>query len=156
MICQPRPLPHLLLYDDWFPHPRRRSRLQAPGHAPYAKRFRNACSRGRTEDHRGVRLSGGVGDAVCASRFDLIIPRSRGGDLPGVGQTDSFHGVDAPPVTTVIALLLGIIIVTQAGTQLPRPGAGDWWEVIVVTVIRELGPWSRVYCGWAFRVGHCH
>ena len=52
-----------------------------------------------------------------------------------------FTGVDALPVTTVIALLLGIIIVTQAGTQLPRLGAGGLvGSIIVVTVIRELGP----------------
>ena len=35
-----------------------------------------------------------------------------------------FTGVDALPVTSVIALLLGILIITQAGTQLPRFGAG--------------------------------
>ncbi|MCK6499714.1 MAG: ABC transporter permease, partial [Nitrospira sp.] len=52
-----------------------------------------------------------------------------------------FTGVDALPVTTVIALLLGIIIITQAGTQLPRLGAGGLvGSIIVVTVIRELGP----------------
>ena len=52
-----------------------------------------------------------------------------------------FTGVDALPVTSVIALLLGIIIVTQAGTQLPRLGAGGLvGSIIVVTVIRELGP----------------
>ena len=52
-----------------------------------------------------------------------------------------FTGVDALPVTTVTALLLGIIIVTQAGTQLPRLGAGSLvGSIIVVTVIRELGP----------------
>ena len=52
-----------------------------------------------------------------------------------------FTGVDALPVTTVTALLLGIIIVTQAGTQLPRLGAGSLvGSIIVVAVIRELGP----------------
>lgn len=52
-----------------------------------------------------------------------------------------FTGVDALPVTTVIALMVGIIIITQAGTQLPKLGAGGLvGGIIVVTVIRELGP----------------
>ncbi len=52
-----------------------------------------------------------------------------------------FTGVDALPVTSVIALLLGIIVITQAGTQLPLVGAESLiGSVIVVGVIRELGP----------------
>lgn len=51
-----------------------------------------------------------------------------------------FTGVDALPVMSAIALMVGIII-TQAGTQLPKVGAGDQiGNIIVVTVIRELGP----------------
>ena len=41
-----------------------------------------------------------------------------------IGRQILFTGVDALPVTSVIALLLGILIITQAGTQLPRLGAG--------------------------------
>jgi len=52
-----------------------------------------------------------------------------------------FTGVDALPVVSAIALMVGIIIITQAGTQLPKVGAGDQiGNIIVVTVIRELGP----------------
>lgn len=52
-----------------------------------------------------------------------------------------FTGVDALPVMSAIALMVGIIIITQAGTQLPKVGAGDQiGTIIVVTVIRELGP----------------
>lgn len=52
-----------------------------------------------------------------------------------------FTGVDALPVMSAIALMVGIIIITQAGTQLPKVGAGDQiGNIIVVTVIRELGP----------------
>jgi phospholipid/cholesterol/gamma-HCH transport system permease protein len=52
-----------------------------------------------------------------------------------------FTGVDALPVVSVIALLLGILIITQAGTQLPRVGAGQLvGNIIVVVLIRELGP----------------
>lgn len=52
-----------------------------------------------------------------------------------------FTGVDALPVMSAIALMVGIIIITQAGTQLPRVGAGDQiGNIIVVVVIRELGP----------------
>jgi phospholipid/cholesterol/gamma-HCH transport system permease protein len=52
-----------------------------------------------------------------------------------------FTGVDALPVTSVIALLVGILIITQAGTQLPMLGAGGLiGSIIVLTVVRELGP----------------
>ena len=75
--------------------------------------------------------------------LDLIIPPRQGRreTLRVLIRQILFTGVDALPVTTVIALLLGIIIVTQAGTQLPRLGAGGLvGSIIVVTVIRELGP----------------
>lgn len=52
-----------------------------------------------------------------------------------------FTGVDALPVVSAIALMIGLIIITQAGTQLPKVGAGDMvGNIIVVVVIRELGP----------------
>jgi phospholipid/cholesterol/gamma-HCH transport system permease protein len=52
-----------------------------------------------------------------------------------------FTGVDALPVMSVISLLLGIIVITQAGTQLPLVGAENLiGSIIVVVVIRELGP----------------
>lgn len=81
---------------------------------------------------------------LCAQAvLDLIIPprQGRGESFRVFVRQVLFTGVDALPVTTVIALLLGIIIVTQAGTQLPRLGAGGLvGSIIVVTVIRELGP----------------
>jgi phospholipid/cholesterol/gamma-HCH transport system permease protein len=52
-----------------------------------------------------------------------------------------FTGVDALPVVSAIALMIGLIIITQAGTQLPKVGAGSQvGTIIVVVVIRELGP----------------
>ena len=75
--------------------------------------------------------------------LDLVLPtrQGRGETLRVLVRQILFTGVDALPVTTVIGLLLGIIIVTQAGTQLPRLGAGGLvGSIIVVTVIRELGP----------------
>ena len=49
--------------------------------------------------------------------------------------------MDALPVLSVIALLLGIIIITQAGTQLPKVGGSQLvGNIIVLVVIRELGP----------------
>ncbi len=52
-----------------------------------------------------------------------------------------FTGVDALPVVSTIALMLGVIVITQAGTQLPRVGADKLiGNIIVLTVIRELGP----------------
>ncbi len=52
-----------------------------------------------------------------------------------------FTGVDALPVTGAIGLMLGVIIITQAGSQLPQLGAGGLiGSIIVLSVIRELGP----------------
>ena len=75
--------------------------------------------------------------------LDLVVPSRQGRreTLWMLVRQVLFTGVDALPVTTVTALLLGIIIVTQAGTQLPRLGAGSLvGSIIVVAVIRELGP----------------
>lgn len=52
-----------------------------------------------------------------------------------------FTGVDALPVVSAIALMLGLIVITQAGTQLPKVGGeGMIGSIIVVVIIRELGP----------------
>ena len=52
-----------------------------------------------------------------------------------------FTGVDALVVVSAIALMLGLIIIAQAATQLPKVGAGALLgNIIVVVVIRELGP----------------
>jgi phospholipid/cholesterol/gamma-HCH transport system permease protein len=81
---------------------------------------------------------------LAAQAFlDFVLPTSAGrreSHLVLIRQI-LFTGVDALPVTTVIALMVGIIIITQAGTQLPKLGAGGLvGSIIVVTVIRELGP----------------
>lgn len=58
-----------------------------------------------------------------------------------IGRQILFTGVDALPVTSVIALLLGLLVITQAGTQLPKLGAGGLvGNIIVLAVVRELGP----------------
>lgn len=52
-----------------------------------------------------------------------------------------FTGVDALPVVGAIALILGLLIIIQAGTTLPQVGAGALLAKIVeLTVVRELGP----------------
>lgn len=52
-----------------------------------------------------------------------------------------FTGVDALPVVSAIALMLGLIVITQAGTQLPKVGGEALiGNIIVVVIIRELGP----------------
>jgi phospholipid/cholesterol/gamma-HCH transport system permease protein len=68
-------------------------------------------------------------------------PRGRGEALRVITRQTLFTGVDALPVVSVIALMLGFIIIAQAGTQLPKVGAGHLvGTIIVVVVIRELGP----------------
>lgn len=79
----------------------------------------------------------------CQSCVELVAPAKKGQAeaFRIIARQILFTGVDALPVTSVIALLLGIIIITQAGTQLPRLGAGGLvGSIIVVSVIRELGP----------------
>jgi len=79
----------------------------------------------------------------CQSCVYLVAPAKQGRaeTFRIIARQILFTGVDALPVTSVIALLLGIIIITQAGTQLPRLGAGGLvGSIIVVSVIRELGP----------------
>lgn len=52
-----------------------------------------------------------------------------------------FTGLDALPVVGLIALLVGLLVVIQAGTTLPRFGAGGLLaHIIVVALVRELGP----------------
>lgn len=52
-----------------------------------------------------------------------------------------FTGVDALPVVSAVALMLGVIVIMQAGTQLPKVGGeGLIGSIIVVVIIRELGP----------------
>jgi phospholipid/cholesterol/gamma-HCH transport system permease protein len=52
-----------------------------------------------------------------------------------------FTGVDALPVVTVIALLVGLLVIIEAGTMLPRVGAGTLLaDIIVLSIVRELGP----------------
>lgn len=75
--------------------------------------------------------------------IDLLAPQKQGraASTRVIVRQVLFTGVDALPVTTVIALLLGVIIITQAGTQLPKLGASSLvGSIIVITVIRELGP----------------
>jgi phospholipid/cholesterol/gamma-HCH transport system permease protein len=52
-----------------------------------------------------------------------------------------FTGVDALPAVSFIALLIGLLVIIQAGTTLPRFGAGALLaNIIVLTIVRELGP----------------
>lgn len=52
-----------------------------------------------------------------------------------------FTGVDALPVVGGLALLLGFVVIIQAGTQLPKIGAeGLLGQILVVAVVRELAP----------------
>jgi phospholipid/cholesterol/gamma-HCH transport system permease protein len=74
---------------------------------------------------------------------ELLSPgrHGRGESFRVIVRQILFTGVDALPVVSAIALMLGFIIITQAGTQLPRVGAGGLvGTIIVVVVIRELGP----------------
>ena len=80
---------------------------------------------------------------VYLSLRELAIPgrQGRGEAFRVITRQILFTGVDALPVVSAIALMLGFIIITQAGTQLPKVGAGALLgNITVVVVIRELGP----------------
>lgn len=52
-----------------------------------------------------------------------------------------FTGVQALPLVAVTALFIGIIIIIQSMTTMPKLGAGDFFgKIFVLVVIRELGP----------------
>jgi phospholipid/cholesterol/gamma-HCH transport system permease protein len=74
---------------------------------------------------------------------ELLTPsrRGRGEAFRVIASQILFTGVDALPVVSAIALMLGIIIIIQAGITLPQVGAGAFLaNVIMITVVRELGP----------------
>ncbi len=74
---------------------------------------------------------------------ELVSPaqRGRGAAFRVITRQVLFTGVDALPVVGAIALLVGLIIILQAGTTLPKVGAGELLaNIIVLTVVRELGP----------------
>lgn len=57
-----------------------------------------------------------------------------------INQT-KFTGVDALPVVTVIALLLGGTIIIQAMTNLPKFGVEDFiGNLLVIIIAKEMGP----------------
>ncbi|MEK6618439.1 MAG: ABC transporter permease, partial [Nitrospirota bacterium] len=67
---------------------------------------------------------------------ELAMParQGRGEALRVITRQILFTGVDALPVVSAIALMLGLIIITQAGTQLPKVGAGALVGNIIVVV----------------------
>ena len=68
-------------------------------------------------------------------------PRGRGEALRVITRQVIFTGVDALPAVSLIALLVGFIVIIQAGTTLPRVGAGPLLaQIVVLTIVRELGP----------------
>lgn len=74
---------------------------------------------------------------------ELLSPsrRGRGEAFRVIARQILFTGVDALPVVGAIALMLGLIVIIQAGLALPQVGAGEFMaHVVVVALVRELGP----------------
>ncbi len=68
-------------------------------------------------------------------------PHGQAESRRAIGRQVLFTGVDALPVVGALALMLGIIIIIQAGVTLPQLGAGEYLaRIVVVAVVRELGP----------------
>jgi phospholipid/cholesterol/gamma-HCH transport system permease protein len=52
-----------------------------------------------------------------------------------------FTGVEAFPLVSLIGLLSGITVVTQAMTNMPKLGVGEYFgNILNIVVVRELGP----------------
>lgn len=67
--------------------------------------------------------------------------RGRGEASRIIIQQILFTGVDAMPVVGALALMLGLIVIIQAGLALPQVGAeAVLSNVVVVALVRELGP----------------
>ncbi len=76
--------------------------------------------------------------------FAALVPRRgrKGGpDLRVIVSQTLFTGVQALPLVAAIALLIGMIIIVQSMTNMPKLGAGDFFgKIFILVVIRELGP----------------
>jgi len=69
------------------------------------------------------------------------VRRGRHEALRGIARQILFTGVDALPIVGALALMLGLIVIIQAGLALPEVGADAVLaNVIVVALVRELGP----------------
>jgi phospholipid/cholesterol/gamma-HCH transport system permease protein len=67
--------------------------------------------------------------------------RGRGSVFVVITRQILFTGVDALPIVGAIALMLGLLIIIQAGITLPQVGAGAFLaKIIELTVVHELGP----------------
>ena len=67
--------------------------------------------------------------------------RGRGGVSGSIVRQILFTGVDALPVVGALALMLGLIVIIQAGLTLPQVGAEELLaNIVVVALVRELGP----------------
>jgi phospholipid/cholesterol/gamma-HCH transport system permease protein len=78
---------------------------------------------------------------VALKEIFAASPRERGETYRIIARQVIFTGVDALPSTTFIALMVGLIVIIQAGTTLPQVGAGALLaQIIVLTIVRELGP----------------
>lgn len=74
---------------------------------------------------------------------ELLFParRGRGEASRIIVRQILFTGVDALPVVGALALMLGLIVIIQAGLALPQVGAGEFLaHIVVAALVRELGP----------------
>lgn len=52
-----------------------------------------------------------------------------------------FTGYNALGAVTIIAIMLGVVVIVEASSYLPRVGAGGFLgNILVITIIREIGP----------------
>lgn len=90
-----------------------------------------------------VRFVGGISILFLKAIAGIRTLKKRGlkATLDVVISQTLFTGVQALPLVAAIALLIGIIIIVQSMTTMPKLGAGDFFgKIFVLVIIRELGP----------------
>ncbi len=87
-----------------------------------------------------LRYVGGLSILIMNS-FRGVWAQKKRGFAPVVISQTLFTGVQALPLVAATALFIGIIIISQSVTTMPKLGAGDFFgKIFVIVVIRELGP----------------
>jgi len=74
-------------------------------------------------------------------RETFLFGRRRHGAARVLVMQVLFTGVEALPIVSLIALLIGAVIIVEGATLLPRFGqTGLLYQILVVVIVRELGP----------------
>lgn len=86
---------------------------------------------------------GGISGLFFYSIWGMLTGDRRGNKIVKqiVKKQILFTGYDALPIISIISLLLGVVIIIQAVTQLMQIGAENMiGKILIITMLREFGP----------------